>query len=146
MVVRRTTTSIFLAVRRLFWLSRAHGQPKFRTLNGTISYGAKLGYSGPCKTTCVDEQSSFAELQGCLRCIQLRRLDLQWVNTHTRSAASQCVSSKNANTTNFLPIKHGGETGFFSILWFEPRPKRFYQVAFHNVLYMATEKQTNVLP
>ncbi len=32
MVVRRTTTSVFLVVRRLFWLSRAHGQPKFRTL------------------------------------------------------------------------------------------------------------------
>ena len=31
-VVRRTTTSIFLVVRRLYWLSRAHGQPKFRTL------------------------------------------------------------------------------------------------------------------
>ncbi len=32
MVVRRTTTSVFLVVPRLFWLSRAHGQPNFRTL------------------------------------------------------------------------------------------------------------------
>ena len=32
MVVRRTTASVFLVVRRLIWLSRAHGQPKFRTL------------------------------------------------------------------------------------------------------------------
>ena len=32
MVVGRTTISVFLVVRRLFWLSRAHGQPDFRTL------------------------------------------------------------------------------------------------------------------
>ncbi len=32
MVVHRTTASVFLVVRRLFRLSRAHGQPKFRTL------------------------------------------------------------------------------------------------------------------
>ncbi len=32
MVVHRTITSVFLVIRRLFWLSRAHGQPKFRTL------------------------------------------------------------------------------------------------------------------
>ncbi len=32
MVVHRTTASVFLVVRRGFWLSRAHGQPKFRTL------------------------------------------------------------------------------------------------------------------
>ncbi len=37
MVVRRTTTSIFSVVRRLFWLSQAHGQPKFRTPLITIT-------------------------------------------------------------------------------------------------------------
>ncbi len=36
MVVRRTTTSISLVVRRHFWLSRAHGQPNFRTLSYTV--------------------------------------------------------------------------------------------------------------
>ncbi len=39
MVVRWTTTSVFLVVRQLFWLSRAHGQPKFRTLSVWISNG-----------------------------------------------------------------------------------------------------------
>ena len=32
MGVRRTTASVFLVVRRLFWVSRAHWRPKFRTL------------------------------------------------------------------------------------------------------------------
>ena len=32
MVARRTTASVFLVVRRRNWLSRAHQQPKFRTL------------------------------------------------------------------------------------------------------------------
>ena len=36
MVVHWTTASVFLVVRQLFWLSRAHGQPKFRTLAKTI--------------------------------------------------------------------------------------------------------------
>ena len=37
-VVRRTTTSVFLVVRRLFLLSRAHGQPNFRTLEVTTIF------------------------------------------------------------------------------------------------------------
>jgi len=47
MVVRRTTASLFLVVRQLFWLSRANGQPLFRTLEPIpflLSPGGPLGF------------------------------------------------------------------------------------------------------
>ena len=51
LVVCRTTGALFLVVRRMFWWSRANGQPKFRTLvENCYSSGSKVrGYEYDAK-------------------------------------------------------------------------------------------------